>query len=81
MNVIMILILSRPTKFYRYIYRLFLGDVRSDVDFTDMMWSAMAGDLTSYSELCNSLHLILNTIKQDEIRYFMNIIIYQFSPL
>ena len=35
----------------------------------------MAGELTSYSELCNSLHLILNTIKQDEIRYVMNIII------
>ena len=50
-----------------------LGDARSDVDFTDMIWSAMAGELTSYSELCNSLYLILNIIKKDEIRYlFMN---------
>ena len=46
----------------------FSGDIRSDVDFTDMIWSAMAGELTSYSELCNALSLILSTIKQDEIR-------------
>ena len=48
---------------------LFPVSGRADVDFTDMVWSAVAEKLTCYSELCNSLSLILGTIRQDEIRW------------
>lgn len=44
---------------------------RNDIDFTDMLWSTIAGNVFSFSELCKSLLYVFETIQQEEIRPYI----------